>query len=117
MRASESHRQADLFAASAEKPPLFAYTLPDEILAFRRPEAQQMLEMVQKAETFPWKNLTVATCEEMRFNGMVRLFPPAEARPMLEAFAQEIIRLYALIEEPWIPLYHAVLQVNYSDAA
>jgi hypothetical protein len=114
MRDAESHSQPDLFSAEEEKEPLFGYTLPDYILAFRRPEALAMLKLAQEATEFPWKDLTVATCEEMKFNGMVRLFPPEEGRALLEAYASEIIRLYALIEEPWVPLYYSVLRKQFS---
>jgi hypothetical protein len=72
-----------------------------------------VLKLVQDATAFPWKNLTVATFEEMRFNGMARLFPPEEGRALLEAYAVEVERLYALIEEPWTPLFYAVLQKHY----
>jgi len=116
MRASESHRQPDLFASTEEKPPLFgSYTYEDYMLEIRRPEIQKMLAKVQEATEFPWKNLTVATCEEMKFNSMARLFPPAEGRALLEAYAVEIIRLYALIDEPWTPLYYSVLLKNYAQ--
>jgi len=56
----------------------------------------------------------VATTEEMKFNGMARLFPKEEGLAYLEAFAIEIVRLYALIEEPWVPLYYSVLKKTYS---
>jgi hypothetical protein len=115
MRASESHNQPDLFAGTEEKPPLFGpYTYEDYMLEIRRPQIQQMLKVVQDATEFPWKNLTIATCEELKFNGMARLFPPEEGRALLEAYAVEIVRLYALIRESWTPLYYSVLLKNYS---
>ena len=43
MRDAESHSQPDLFSAEEEKEPLFGYTLPDYILAVRRPEALAMI--------------------------------------------------------------------------
>jgi hypothetical protein len=113
MRASESQRQTDLFATHAAKPKLFDYVQPDYMLEIRRPQAQAMLKLVQEATIFPWPNLTIAMSEEMKFNGMVRLFPPAEGRALLEAYAKEIARVYALIDEPWEPLYYAVLQKLY----
>jgi hypothetical protein len=33
---------------------------------------------------------------------------------MLEAHAQDITRLDALIEDPWTPLYHAILKQRYA---
>jgi hypothetical protein len=115
MRSSESHNQPDLFAGTEEKPPLFGgYAYEDYMLEIRRPQIQELLKKVQDAKQFPWKNLTVATTEEMKFNGMARLFPKAEGIAYMEAFAAEIIRLYALIDEPWTPLYYSVLKKNYS---
>ncbi len=114
MRACESHQQPALFAPAEQKEPLFLDILSDEILALRRVQANNMLKMVQEATVFPWKNLTVASCEEMRFNAMARLFPPAEGTALLEAFATEITRLYDLIDEPWMPLYYSVLQKLYA---
>ncbi len=71
-----------------------------------------MLKLVQEATTFPWPNLTKAMTEEMRFNGMARLFPPAEGLALLEAYAAELPRLYETIDEGWLPLYFAVLKQN-----
>jgi hypothetical protein len=118
MRASESHRQPDLFASAEvdepdRKEPLFGYMSPDYVLEYRRPEAEKMLKLVREAAVFPWPNLTKAMTEEMRFNSMVRLFPPAEGRALLEAYAVEVARVYELIDEPWEPLYYAVLLKRY----
>jgi hypothetical protein len=110
MRTSES--QPDLFATTPAKEPLFYSIYEDGLPEHRRAEAYKMLEMAQEAQHFPWKNLTVATCEEMRFNALARLFPPAEGLELLEAFAAEIRRLYNLIDEPWMPLYESVLKTQ-----
>ena len=99
--------QPDMFAALEGEAKPERYVYEDYMLVIRRPQMQAKLKLVQEATTFPWKNLTEALSEEMLFNGLAANFPAEEGRAAMEAYAQEVVRLYALIDEPWTPMIHS----------
>lgn len=109
MKTTDSPAQLSLFAEPDDRPLLFNHVAPDFMLEIRRPALLAALKRVQEATEFPWKNLTVAMTEEMRFNAEARLFPRAEGEKLLVAFAEAVRRVYALIDEPWEPLYYEAL--------
>ncbi len=99
--------QPDMFAVLEGEAKPERYIYEDYMQVIRRPQLQAKLRLAQEATVFPWKNLTDATSEEMQFNDMARNFPDEEGRPAMEAYAREIVRLYALIDEPWTPLLYS----------
>lgn len=103
-----SHRdQPDMFASLDDESRPARYVYEDYMLEIRRPQLQAQLKQVREATTFPWKNLTDALLAEETFNGMAFNFPPKEGRAAMIAYAKEISRLYALIEEPWTPMIYS----------
>lgn len=109
MKTTDSPDQLTLFAQADDRPLLFDHVAPDFLLEIRRPALMAKLRQVQEAAEFPWENLTVAMTEEMWFNAQARLFPRAEGETLLVEFAEAIRRVYALIDEPWEPLYYGAL--------
>lgn len=107
MSRTQPDDQPDMFATLADEAAPKRYVYEDYMQDIRRPEMQAKLKQVREADEFPWKNLTEALNEEMYFNGLAANFPPAEARAAMEAYAREITRLYALINEPWTPMLHS----------
>lgn len=99
--------QPDMFATLEGEARPERYVYEDYMQEIRRPQMQAKLKMVQEATAFPWKDLTEALSEEMHFNGLAANFPAEEGRAAMEAYAREVVRLYALIGEPWTPMVHA----------
>jgi hypothetical protein len=98
-----SSRQPDLFgspkspcdggyAAPLQEPP------PADFIERIRRELTDTLAMVREAVAMPWKDLTVATLAELRFNSITNWLPLAEANALRECFAREMARLWAIVE-------------------
>jgi hypothetical protein len=98
-----SYRQPDLFeptssprdggyAALLQEPP------PADFIERIRRELIDTLAMVRDSAVFPWRDLTVATLAELRFDSITSWLPEAEATALRECFAREMARLWAIAE-------------------
>ena len=74
--------------------------VPAAYLARIRADAEALLARVTDAERLPWPDYTQSALAELRFEGLARWLPDAEAAPLRGAFARELDRLYALEPAP-----------------
>ena len=99
MHISRSPRQPDLFeaahpasehgyAAYLQEPP------PADFVERIRYELVGTLAMTRQAARLPWKDLTVATLAELRFNSITNWLPAGEAEVLRESFNREMARLW-----------------------
>ena len=86
--------QADLFAPAAAEPAT-EIEVDAAFIEDRRRELQALLDKARSAVRLPWKDVAQAWLAEMRFDGLLRWLPEAEAAPLRDAFAAELDRLYA----------------------
>ncbi|MFZ4410082.1 MAG: hypothetical protein ACOYOH_22240 [Paracraurococcus sp.] len=89
--------QDDLFAAAAAEAPVAA---PADFIARQRAELDALLALARGAARLPWPDYTQSALAELRFDGLARWLPPAEAAEKSAAFAAELDRLYAAEPQP-----------------
>jgi hypothetical protein len=71
-----------------------------------RAQLEKELAEIQAAQSFPWRNLTVALGAEQGFVSLAgHYLPMPEAHKLCAAYSEEIDRVYEMIDEGWVPLY------------
>jgi len=70
--------------------------MPADFVERMRKELTETLALARGAAQLPWKDPTVATLAELRFNSIAGWLPEAEADMLREAFSREMARLWAV---------------------
>jgi hypothetical protein len=103
MTAYRSSRQPDLFASAIEPGRAGRYYMdeppPADFIARIRGELEVTLARARGAATMPWRDLTVATLAELRFDSIAGWLPPDEADALRAAFKIEMARLWMIASE------------------
>jgi hypothetical protein len=86
----------DLFAAAGQV--LLQEPLPADFVARIRGELTDTLARVREAAVLPWKDLTMATLAELRFNSIAGWLREDQASALRTAFQCQINRLCIIAE-------------------
>lgn len=103
MATVRSARQPDLFGPSQTSPDIGYGALlqeppPADFIERIRGELNSTLALACEATTMPWRDLTTATLAELRFKSIAGWLPADEASTLRERFAQEMARLWEIVE-------------------